>query len=122
SPPQSRQSQPPTSPAMLPVSLSSGPAPYAVPHLRAYEHSPWVYVAVNRIAEAAALVPLRVYDTCDGDRVEIPQHPLVRLLDHPNPFLSRFELIEQTLGLLELTGSAYWFLHPGRDGLPAEIW
>ncbi len=122
SPSSTAQTQPSTSPAILPVSLSSGPAPYAIPHLRAYEQSPWVYVAVNRIAEAAALVPLRVYDACDGERVEIPHHPLVRLLDHPNPFLSRFELIEQTLGLLELTGSAYWFLHPGRDGLPAEIW
>ena len=28
---------------------------------RVYAGSPWVYVAVNRIAEAGALVPLKVY-------------------------------------------------------------
>lgn len=27
---------------------------------RVYQQSPWVYIAVNRIAEAVALVPLRV--------------------------------------------------------------
>jgi len=28
---------------------------------RLYQQSPWVYIAVGRIAEAAALVPLRVH-------------------------------------------------------------
>jgi HK97 family phage portal protein len=109
-------------PTFLPVSLTASPPPISIPHLQAYEQSPWVFVAVNRIAEAAALVPMRVYDTRNGDRIELPQHPLVSLLENPNPYVSRFELLEQTLGLLELTGSAYWFLNAGRDGLPAEIW
>ena len=88
----------------------------------AYEGSPWVYVAVNRIAEAAALVPLRVY-RLDGER-RIPQeaHPAERLLAAPNPFLSGFELLEQTLGALELTGNAYWFLAGDAAGRPAQIW
>lgn len=85
-----------------------------------YQQSPWVYVAVNRIAEAAALVPLRVLRLDGERRVEVQRHPLEVLLDAPNPFLSRFELIEQTVGALELTGSAYWFL--AGDGVPAEIW
>ena len=88
----------------------------------AYEGSPWVYVAVNRIAEAAALVPLRVY-RLEGER-RIPQeaHPAERLLAAPNPFLSGFELLEQTLGALELTGNAYWFLAGDAAGRPAQIW
>lgn len=88
----------------------------------AYEGSPWVYVAVNRIAEAAALVPLRVY-RLDGER-RIPQeaHPAEKLLAAPNPFLSGFELLEQTIGALELTGNAYWFLAGDARGRPAQIW
>jgi HK97 family phage portal protein len=87
-----------------------------------YENNAWVYVAVNRIAEAAALVPLRVYRT-EGER-RIPQeaHPAERLLAAPNPFLSGFELLEQTIGALELTGNAYWFLAGDSAGRPAEIW
>ncbi|GIL13997.1 MAG: hypothetical protein BroJett038_27170 [Chloroflexota bacterium] len=87
-----------------------------------YQQSSWVYVAINRIAEAAALVPLRVRRLDGERRVEIERHPLENLLDAPNPFLSRFELIEQTIGALELTGSAYWFLAGDESGVPVEIW
>lgn len=88
----------------------------------AYAGSSWVYVAVNRIAEAGALVPLHVYRLDGEQRVEVVWHPLERLLDNPNPFTSRFELFEQTLGMLELTGNAYWFLVGDANGVPAQIW
>jgi phage portal protein BeeE len=58
-----------------------------------------VYIAVNRIAEAAALVPLHVFKLEGERRVEVERHPLERLLDSPNPHLSRFELFEQTIGI-----------------------
>jgi phage portal protein BeeE len=69
-------------------------------HTRVYQQSPWVYIAVNRIAEAAALVPLRVFRLEGERRVEVERHPLERLLDRPNPHLSRFELFEQTIGII----------------------
>ncbi len=87
-----------------------------------YQLSPWVYVAVNRIAEAGALVPLHVYRLDGETRLEVERHPLESLLDAPNPFTSRFELFEQTLGMLELTGNAYWFLAGDALGRPAAIW
>ncbi len=100
---------------------------------RLYQQSPWVYIAVSRIAEAAALVPLRVHPRLAnsspslyterglGGEVASP-HPLESLLDAPNPYMSRFELMEQTLGMLELTGDAYWFLGGDGSGAPTEIW
>jgi HK97 family phage portal protein len=89
---------------------------------RIYQQSPWVYIAINRIAEAAALVPLHVF-RLDGERqIAVERHPLEDLLDAPNPYLSRFELIEQTVGMLELTGNAYWFLASDGRGVPAQIW
>ncbi len=98
-----------------------------------YMGSPWVYVAVNRIAEAAALVPFRVYRVAAGGsagevapagagEVALPEHPFTRLLQRPNPLLSRFELIEHTVGSLELHGNAYWFLAGQPGGAPQEIW
>jgi HK97 family phage portal protein len=89
---------------------------------RVYQQSPWVYLAVSRIAEAAALVPLRVYRRAGERQIEIDQHPLNTLLDAPNPTLTRFELFEQTIGMVELTGNAYWFLVGDGRGLPVEIW
>src|SRR5690606_19825166 len=89
--------------------------------LDAYAGSSWVYVAVSRIAEAGALVPLHVYKRAGEGRVAVENHPLELLFERPNPFLSGFELIEQTLGFLELTGNAYWYL-AGDGGAPTEIW
>jgi HK97 family phage portal protein len=91
-------------------------------HTTIYRQSPWVYVAINRIAEAAALVPLHVVRVQGERRVEVERHPLERLLDAPNPYISRFELMEQTFGLLELTGNAYWFLAGDTSGRPTQIW
>ncbi len=89
---------------------------------RVYAQSPWVYVAINRIAEAGALVPLRVYRLEGERRVAISNHPLERLLADPNPVTSGFELFEQTLGGLELHGNAYWHLVGDAAGQPREIW
>ncbi len=88
---------------------------------RVYAQSPWVYVAVNRIAEAAALVPLNIVSR-DAAKSAASSHPLQRLLNAPNTFLSRFELLEQTVGTLELFGNAYWFLAGDVRGRPVEIW
>jgi HK97 family phage portal protein len=87
-----------------------------------YRQSSWIYVAVSRIAEAAALVPLRVMRLEGEKRVQVERHPLELLLDNPNPTMSRFELFEATLGYLELTGNAYWFLAGDALGRPAQIW
>ncbi len=87
-----------------------------------YLRSSWVYVAVTRIAEAAALVPYEVYSTPGETRIEQRNHPIERLLRTPNPFLSQFELLESTFGYLELTGNAYWFLAGMPGGAPEEIW
>jgi HK97 family phage portal protein len=89
---------------------------------KVYQQSPWVYIAVNRIAEAAALVPLRVLRVRGEEHLEVKNHPLETLLDAPNPYLSRFELFEQTVAMLELTGDAYWFLAGDTSGAPSEIW
>lgn len=87
-----------------------------------YQGSPWVYVAVNRIAEAAALVPFHVARRVAEGEVEQVDHPFERLLQRPNPLLSRFELIEHTVGHLEVHGNAYWFLAGEPGGLPLELW
>ncbi|MCE2488428.1 MAG: phage portal protein [Anaerolineae bacterium] len=88
---------------------------------RVYQQSPWVYIAINRIAEAAALVPLQVFRLEGERRLAVERHPLERLLDAPNPQLSRFALMEQTVGMLELTGNAWWLL-AGAGGAPEQIW
>ena len=123
-----------TVPAGEPLSALAPEAGRAGQYAGVYMGSPWVYVAVNRIAEAAALVPFRVYQVAAGagsagevapagaGEVALPEHPFTRLLQRPNLLLSRFELIEHTVGSLELYGNAYWFLAGQPGGAPQEIW
>src|SRR5262245_33732954 len=61
-----------------------------------------VYRAVRMVAEAAASVPLLLYD---GD-VEIETHPLLDLLARPNPVSTRPDLLEAWYGYLLVSGNA----------------
>lgn len=87
-----------------------------------YLFSPWVHTAIARIAEAGALVPLNVYQLDGEQRIAVNNHPLERLLRAPNPMHSGFDLLESTLGTLELYGNAYWYLAASEGGDPAELW
>mgnify|MGYP002078497776 CR=1 FL=1 len=72
--------------------------------------------------QAGALVPFHVARRAADGAVEQADHPFERLLQKPNPLLSRFELIEHTVGHLEIHGNAYWFLAGEPGGLPLELW
>jgi len=116
----------PTPPHLAAIAVQHHAAPVdplvSANYSRLYQQSPAVYLAVNRIIESGALVPLNVFRVQGEERISVKNHPLERLLEHPNPFLSRFELLEQTLGFLELHGNAYWFIAGDTRGQPAELW
>jgi HK97 family phage portal protein len=86
-------------------------------------YTSWVYAAVNAIAqEVARQTPTAYRDTgpAEHERQPIPNdHPLRRLLDRPNPWLTSWELWYQTTVSLELTGNSYWYLMPGDE---PELW
>lgn len=96
-----------------------------VEQLRNYQS--WVYAAVNAIAqEMAHQRPFLFHETGQADHEQIPlpgTHPLVRLLGHPNPWMTRWELWYLTVVYLELTGNCYWYAPSRRGGaMPAELW
>ena len=62
-----------------------------------------VYRAVRMIAEAAASVPLFLFD---GER-EIDTHPLLALLARPNPMQCGPDLLEAWYGHLMVAGNSY---------------
>lgn len=97
----------------------SNPSLYATQAAR-YTRSELVYACINKISEFGAMAPMRVYERGTTEDA-ILDHPFLSLIARPNPFLSRFQLLEGTLGFLELTGNAYWYLHPEK-GTPESIW
>lgn len=50
------------------------------------------------------------------------RHPLVKLLNDPNAFMTRQELLYTTVAHLDLTGNAFWYTPVNGLGVPAEIW
>lgn len=89
----------------------------------AYTTSPWVYVAVSKIAQAAAQLEMHVQTKqSDGLWVTTTDHEIYDLLRRPNQWMSRYELIEATFASMELSGNAFWFLNGGAGGgRPSEI-
>jgi HK97 family phage portal protein len=94
--------------------------------LRNYQS--WVYAAVNAIAqEVARQRPFLFVNTGQAEHEQTPlgvHHPLVRLIDQPNPWMTPWELWYLTVVYLELTGNCYWYLptHQGNPMRPSELW
>lgn len=81
-----------------------------------------VNTAVGEIADRVGSTPLHLFRVAaDGERTEEAMHAALALLDNPNPYLTRFELLAYTGADFLLAGNAYWFL-AGKGGKPAEIW
>jgi HK97 family phage portal protein len=100
-----------------------------IEQLRNYQS--WVYAAVNAIAqETARQRPFLYRNTGQAEHEQVPlphTHPLVRLLENPNPWLTPWEMWYLTVVYLELTGNCYWYAAPKRTGavkwhVPGELW
>lgn len=89
---------------------------------------------VSRLAESTAMVPWHLYrKNNDGRRVyrevetrkEVQKHPLLQLLDKPNPLMDRQELFEVAIQHFDTAGEWYWvaYFHPRiRSAGPLELW
>ncbi|PYC49198.1 phage portal protein [Litorivita pollutaquae] len=79
--------------------------------------NPVGFRTVKLIAEAAAALPLVLQD----DRTRYDSHPMLRLIQSPNPAQGRAELFESLYGQLLLSGDAYLEAVGGEDGTPVEL-
>lgn len=77
-----------------------------------------VFACVAIIAGDVAKLPVHVYrvNQRTGEREEAEQHWAYRLFRKPNPYQTRFDLIQQFMASLLLTGNAYlWFTKDQRN-------
>lgn len=91
------------------------------------QYTSWVYAAVSAIShEVARQRPMLYRSTgpAEADQLPLPHtHPLVRLLERPNPWLTPWELWYLTMAYLELTGNCFWYVAAdGPDAAPRELW
>jgi HK97 family phage portal protein len=79
------------------------PRDYAAFAREGFMQNAILYRAVRMIAEAAAGVPLLLYQ---GD-AELTEHPLLALLARPSPASTATDLLESWYGFLLVSGNAY---------------
>lgn len=79
------------------------PRDYAAFAREGFMQNAIVYRSVRMIAEAAASVPLLLYE---GDN-EISEHPLLDLIAHPSPDQTAADFLESWYGFLLVAGNAY---------------
>ena len=89
-----------------------------------YNANVWVYRCIQAIAQGCAGVPWILYQVDNkGERKEILQHDLLKLLDRPNEFMSRAELIEAFAAYALIAGNSYLdMVSPSETAPPRELW
>lgn len=94
---------------MMPLPHGSGMKPnYESIAREGYMTNSVVFACIREIAEASAGVPWQLFQTqSDGAQKELTDHPLLKLIDRPNPFQGRFELIENLTAYLYLSGNVF---------------
>ena len=92
------------------------PRDYASLAREGFMKNPVVFRAVRMIAEAAASAPWLLYE---GDR-EVEDHPVLEILNRPNPAQSGASLMETVYGHLMVAGNAYVEM-VALDGAPREL-
>jgi HK97 family phage portal protein len=86
-----------------------------------YATQPAVRTCVDFLARNIAQLGLQVFRRIsDTDRVRLTDHPLADWIEHPNPYTTRYRLIESLVGDLAIYFNAYLLkmrLENGRIGL-----
>ena len=76
-----------------------------------------VYRCVNEISKGASAVPLLLKN---GDQI-VEQHPIIDLLNRPNPLQSYSEFFNSLFGYVLLSGNAYILKVGAEQGAPKEL-
>ncbi len=73
----------------------------------AYMKNVIAHRSISMIAQSAASVPFKLYRSNEGGKVPIERHPILDLLNNPNPINSGKELMESIYSYRLINGNAY---------------
>jgi len=90
----------------------------------------WVYTACSLRAEAISRIPWRVMTrpNAGGEWEPEPGHPLETLIEYPNQYMTRQDLVERLCWHLDTGGNALWTMSFGTvlrgpvSRVPVEFW
>jgi HK97 family phage portal protein len=104
-------------------SMVSDPTRYDSLAREGYQRNAIAFSAINYLVTNAASVPWTLYSRKGSNLTEIEEHPLLDLLDKPNPLQGRVSLFESLYGYLKIAGNTFMEAVRPFDGQPpTELW
>jgi HK97 family phage portal protein len=91
---------------------------YSVQASEGYSKCAYVYACVGKISRSVASVPIILYQ---GEK-ELANHPLLKLLDRPNPMQSGTTFAENETAYWLLNGNSYTYAPPNTVLPPQELY
>lgn len=80
---------------------------------KGYQSNIFVYQCVEFITRKASVVPLKMRRKLkNGTFEEVLSHPVLDVLQRPNPFMGYGEFIQQVIGYKLLTGNSFIYANP----------
>lgn len=88
----------------------------------AYQKNVIAYRCIRLVSQNAAAVPWAVYQGKGKSRQRLEDHPLMTLLQQPNPMQGGAELFESLFGFYLIAGNSYLETVGPDGGTPKELW
>lgn len=91
--------------------------------LEGYSRNELVFACIEELSTSAAEPRLRAMrKNAAGKPEEIPNHPILDLFEHPNPFQSGYSLIASLIMFRNIAGSAYLSKTRSAAGKVVQLW
>lgn len=102
--------------------VQSTPVNYEAAANEGYRKSVTVFRAINLVANSAAGIDWELYRKSRGDKQEVLEHPLLDLLQKPNPMQGGAAFMKALIGFNRISGNAYIEAVGNKSGPPRELW
>src|SRR5690606_36614449 len=87
-----------------------------------YKNNAYVYRCVNLISMACGGIPWLLYRKRERNKRELDDHPLLKLMERPNPQQGDTKFIENVIAYLLLAGNSYIERVGPKNGPPKELY
>jgi HK97 family phage portal protein len=87
-----------------------------------YQKNVIAYRCIKLISQNAAAVPWQLYQGKGDDKTLLPEHPLLKLLQRPNPMQGGAELFESIFSFFLIAGNSYIEAVGPAGAAPRELW
>lgn len=99
------------------------PANYAQMSKEGYQKNATVYRCIKLIASSAAGISWEVYRKQGNEKIELSEHPLITLLNRPNPMMGQSQFFEALISFFCISGNSYVeSVGYDKNKPPLELW